>query len=255
MNPTADNRFENFFVDDKYITLKNYLYNYLLRKYAVEKALANEKRDMILEVGCGISPTACAENHMVYSDLSFLALQTLKRNTGKGMYVVADGMNLPFRPGSFSHAISSEVLEHLEDDRKALAEIAVVMKPAGVLVITFPHRKLYFAYDDRFVKHFRRYELAEMECRLREAGLHPVSVRKVLGPLEKITMCTAIFIFSVVQRFHEGNGQNVKKRQPVIFSALFKWINRLYAGLAWLDASIMPRALSTVLLVKSVKKQ
>jgi SAM-dependent methyltransferase len=254
MNLTADNRFENFFADDKYITLKNYLYNYLLRKYAVEKSLADEKPDMILELGCGISPTAHAENHIVYSDLSFLALQTLKQNFGKGMYVVADGMKLPFRPGCFSHVISSEVLEHLEDDRKALAEIVVVMKPGGVFVITFPHRKLYFAYDDRFVKHFRRYELAEMEDRLREAGLHPVSVRKVLGPLEKITMCMAIFFFSMVQRFHESNGQNVRKRHSAALSSLFKWINMLYAGLAWLDAGIMPRSLSTVLLVKSVKK-
>jgi ubiquinone/menaquinone biosynthesis C-methylase UbiE len=44
-------------------------------------------------------------------------------------YVVADAMNLPFEDHSFSHVISSEVLEHLKDDEKALMEIARVIKP------------------------------------------------------------------------------------------------------------------------------
>ncbi len=254
MNPSQDNRFQDFFVDDKYIILKNYLYNYLLRKCAVEKVLRHEKREMILEVGSGISPIVTTDDRSVYSDLSMLALKTMKRNLGKGMYVVADIMNLPFRTESFSHVVSSEVLEHVEDDRKALAEIARVTAASGVLIITFPHRRFYFACDDRYVKHFRRYELAEMEDLLKEAGLYPVLVRKVLGPLEKITMCIAIFIFPLIHRSHKNGVENTRwPGTAVIFSFLFKWLNRLYAVFARLDAIIMPRALSTVLLIKAVK--
>ena len=224
MNPAQDNRFQDFFVDDKYIILKNFLYNYLLRKCAIEKVLQNEIREMILEVGSGISPVVNTDDHIVYSDLSILALQTMKRNLVKGMYVTADIINLPFRTGSFSHVVSSEVLEHVEDDRKALAEIARVTKALGIFIVTFPHRRFYFACDDRFVRHFRRYELAEMENHLKEAGLHPVLVRKVLGPLEKITMCMAIFIFSMIHRFHKSGGENTQRsRTSVIFSFLFKW--------------------------------
>jgi SAM-dependent methyltransferase len=255
MNPTHDNRFQDFFTDDKYIVLKNYLYNYLLRKCAIEKVLRNEKQEMILEVGSGISPMVNADDHVVYSDLSILAIQTMKINIGKGHYVVADIMNLPFRTESFSHVVSSEVLEHVLDDRTALAEIARVTKASGVLIITFPHRRFYFTCDDRFVRHFRRYELAEMENHLKEAGLYPLLVRKVLGPLEKISMCMAIFIFPMIHRFHKGGGASAQlSRKMVIFSSLFKWLNRFYAFFAWLDAIIMPRALSTVLLIKAVKK-
>jgi len=39
-----------------------------------------------------------------------------------------------------------------------------------------------------------------------------------------------------------------------VFTFIFKWLNRLYASFAWLDASVMPRALSSVLLIKAVKK-
>ena len=36
--------------------------------------------------------------------------------------------------------------------------------------------------------------------------------------------------------------------------SLFEWINRLYAGVAWTDALIVPRALSAVLLIKAVRR-
>jgi len=40
---------------------------------------------------------------------------------------------------------------------------------------------------DRFVNHFRRYELGEMKANLKNAGLETLEVQKLLGPLEKIT--------------------------------------------------------------------
>ncbi len=76
MNPSQNNRFQDFFVDEKYIVLKNFLYNYQLRRHAVQKALRHEKHDMILEVGSVVSPVVRPDSDVVYSDVSFLALQT-----------------------------------------------------------------------------------------------------------------------------------------------------------------------------------
>jgi len=180
----------------------------------------------------------------------------LKQINGKGQDVVADAMTLPFEADSFSHVISSEVLEHLEDDRKSLREIARVTKHDGILIVTFPHRHFYFAHDDRFVHHYRRYEISEMISRLEDAGFYPVYVRKVLGPLEKLTMLPVTVCASVLQNLNQK--RRLKKTQaplPDILINLFKWFNRFYAGLAWADAVIMPRALSTVLLIKAKKKR
>ena len=254
MTASRDNRFQDFFEDVKYVTLKNYLYNYLLRKRAVEKAMKNEEKEVVLEIGSGISPVLASWERIVYSDLSFSALRTLRRLLGNGYYVVADGMNLPFKAHAFSHVISSEVLEHLTDDHKALREIACVTKPGGSLVVTFPHRRLYFANDDRFVNHYRRYELHEMAARLKEVGLCPVFVCKVLGPLEKITMIIVTGCVAILQRV-EGKEETHLQRSklPDVVIKLFKWTNRIYAVLARIDAGVMPRALSTVLLIKAVK--
>jgi ubiquinone/menaquinone biosynthesis C-methylase UbiE len=86
-------------------------------------------------VGSGISPVMMKSRDIIYSDLSFEAMQLFKHSFGKGYYVVADAISLPFKSETFSHDISSEVLEHLQDDRQAVKEIARVMKPSGNFIL------------------------------------------------------------------------------------------------------------------------
>lgn len=50
----------------------------------------------------------------------------------------ASAYDLPFGDGAFDCVIISEVLEHLHDDRAALAEISRVLKPGGVLAVSVP---------------------------------------------------------------------------------------------------------------------
>lgn len=214
-----------------------------------------QKRDLILEVGSGLSPMMDDSERIVYPELSFPALRTLKRRQGRGYFVVADATHLPFKACSFSQVISSEVLEHLPEDRPALREIASVMKPGGSLILTFPHRRYYFAGDDHFVNHFRRYELAEMKANLDEAGLKAVEILKVLGPLEKITMLTIISLISVFGRFWKGKRNCWQEVSSSVFVVtVFQWLSRLYSAPVWLDACLSPRCLSSVLLVRAVRR-
>lgn len=255
MTQGSDNRFDDFYADENYLSLKNYLYNYLLRKRAVEKAMEGEAKDLVLEIGSGISPVFTSWERVVYSDLSAAALEKLKKIHGQGQYVVADAENLPFANESFSQVIASEVLEHLEDDRLSLREISRVTRPGGTLIVTFPHRHFYFARDDRFVHHYRRYELAEMKALLEEAGFFPVLTRKVLGPLEKLTMLAATGCAELMHKLRYNAGADKKTTSlPDFFVSIFKTLNCFYAGLAALDAFLMPVFLSTVLLIKAKKR-
>lgn len=61
--------------------------------------------------------------------------------------VVADATRLPFRDGSFPTLLASEVLEHLEDDRAALAELRRVGTTDGTLGLTVPHARYPAAWD------------------------------------------------------------------------------------------------------------
>ncbi|MBW2664112.1 MAG: hypothetical protein JRD93_19580, partial [Deltaproteobacteria bacterium] len=110
--------------------------------------------------------------------------------------------------------------------------------------------------DDRFVNHFRRYELSEMKDRLKEAGFRPINIHKVLGPLEKITMSFVVYCFSLIQRIKNDKitKTNTTSGLMNIFGQFFKWPNRFYMLPVWIDAKVMPRSLSAVLLIKAEKK-
>jgi SAM-dependent methyltransferase len=256
VNPSTVNRFEDFFADNAYVLLKNHLYNYLLRRRAVRKQIQSEMGGLILEVGSGLSPMMEASDRIVYSEISFPALRTLKKRQGRGCFVVADAACLPFKAGSFSQVICSEVLEHLPEDRPALREIESVMKPRGSLILTFPHRHAYFAGDDRFVNHFRRYELSDMKDKLYETGLKVIEIQKILGPLEKITMLSVISLIILFDRFRKGKRDDKRGQGGATecLITLFGWLNRLYCMPVWLDARLMPRCLSSVLLIRALKE-
>jgi len=243
-----NNRFEDFFEADEYVTLKNDLFNYRLRKSAVRRAVKKHGGGLTLEIGSGISPMSPDADRTVFLDYSRAALRILRRNQGRGMYVAADCMNLPFRTHAFSQAICSEVLEHLEDDQSALKELAGVLKPAGRLVITFPHRKFYFAMDDRLVGHRRRYEWSEMKSGLAAAGFRPVRTEKVLGPLEKLTMILIVSAFIVYRKAKRGNHSWSGRPGPFL-AFTFKCLNILLTPLVRFEALVTPRRLATVLLM------
>lgn len=254
MSQESENRFDDFFQEPVYLSLKNHLYNYQVRKRAVRERLRRQDEGMTLEVGSGISPISPATERTVYTELSFSALRFLKKQQGAGHYVVADATSLPFKESAFQNVVCSEVLEHIEDDLGAVAEMVIVLKAGGRLIVTFPHRRDFFALDDRFVGHHRRYDLQEMLGILEKSGLRNLSVGKVLGPLEKITMWSAVALlnmFSFAGQSSTATGSRLCPPSGLV--KIFEVLNRLYAGLAQLDARVVPKRLAMVLVAVAEK--
>lgn len=252
MSNLADNRFARFFSESHYLDWKNHLYNYRLRKRAIVKNLGSARPERILEVGSGISPVVTCFDGTVYTDVSARALQSFKHDLPQGIFVVADGSHLPFRPGVFSHVVCSEVLEHVKNDQLVVLEMARLLKRSGgSLLLTVPHRKRYFASDDRFVGHLRRYELTEITRLLECGGLRLLKVKKVLGLLEKVTMLVAVWVYALFQKrggaWDEASPQMGLGLKLLVL--LFRWGNQIYMIFAWLDARIVPLAFSTVILI------
>lgn len=76
-----------------------------------------------------------------------------------------------------------EVLEHIEDDRAALADWVRFIRPGGHLVLSVPAFRKRFGPMDEHAGHFRRYERDELVARLHEAGLADVTVTAYAWPL------------------------------------------------------------------------
>jgi SAM-dependent methyltransferase len=88
---------------------------------------------------------------------------------------------MPFDAASFDRIWCSHVLEHVPDDRKAMREIARVLKPGGVAIIQVPlwgevtREEVLATPEERVMQYFqedhvRRYG-ADIRARLEEAGL------------------------------------------------------------------------------------
>ena len=70
-----------------------------------------------------------------------------------GGVVNGDALALPMPDGVFDAVIASEVLEHVWDDRGALAELVRVLRPGGRLAVTVPTRwpeRVCWALDHRY---------------------------------------------------------------------------------------------------------
>jgi SAM-dependent methyltransferase len=62
------------------------------------------------------------------------------RRLGRQVLVCGAGEHLPFRDATFDLVLSNEVIEHVQDDREAVAEMARVTRPGGHVVIFCPNR-------------------------------------------------------------------------------------------------------------------
>jgi SAM-dependent methyltransferase len=94
----------------------------------------------------------------------------------------ADVCELPLKDESVDAVVSANLLEHVADDRRALREIARVLKPGRPAALVVPAGPGTFDYYDRFLGHERRYARAELADKCRAAGLEPREVHH-LGSL------------------------------------------------------------------------
>lgn len=109
--------------------------------------------DRVLDMGCGrgfylkftreLYPTA----DVVGVELDRPLLDTARDHVPGVRVVNGNVYRLPFADGAFTRILFTEVIEHIPDDRAALAELARVLAPGGRLAITTPNAAYPLAWD------------------------------------------------------------------------------------------------------------
>ena len=84
----------------------------------------------------------------------------------------ADLCDLPFESGSYDLVTALDVLEHIEDDRGALAELVRVCRPGGRLLLTVPSFPSLWSDHDIVNHHVRRYHPRDFRELVSETGLN-----------------------------------------------------------------------------------
>ena len=153
--------------------------------------------ERVLDMGCGAGRHAFAllrrgakvvaldlsEPDLRAVDVMFRAMEA-EGEAPKGataLAVCGNAYVLPFADNSFDKIIASEVLEHLPEDSRAMAELARVLRPGGVIAVTVPRwgpEILCWALSDAYHEveggHVRIYRGDQLRERLTIAGLQPV---------------------------------------------------------------------------------
>jgi len=86
---------------------------------------------------------------------------------------VADAALLPLPNSCIDLAISMEVLQHLDNAAIGLDEVARVLSPNGLLIVSFP-----FTYAECDVVDFHRWTLKGMEYELKARGFEVLLARR-----------------------------------------------------------------------------
>ena len=145
--------------------------------------------DRLLDLGCGAgrhAAEACRRGATVVAlDMSAPDLKEARDRLAdvdperaRSLAVQGDALRLPFADGSFDRIIAAEVLEHIPDDAGAMAELARVLRPGGLVAVTVPRwgpEKVCWALSDAYHEveggHVRIYRKSELRSRLERVGL------------------------------------------------------------------------------------
>jgi SAM-dependent methyltransferase len=119
-----------------------------------------KRRLQVCELGCGTGGNlaALADRHEVVGvECSTAALEFARRRLGDRVVrgSLPDDVCLPH--ASFDVVLLTDVLEHIEDDRRSAAVALRLLRPGGIVVATVPAYQWLYSPRDAHHQHYRRY--------------------------------------------------------------------------------------------------
>jgi SAM-dependent methyltransferase len=158
-----------------------------LRYDVVSRAIERLQPRRVLEIGCGQGAFGArlagrVDYLGVEPDESSYAVAAARIEPRGGK--VINGSHEAVPPGSTFDAVCAfEVLEHIDDDKGALAAWVPFLRPGGHLILSVPAFQDRFGSMDTHAGHFRRYSPDELRDRLTEAGLVVEEITVYAWPL------------------------------------------------------------------------
>jgi SAM-dependent methyltransferase len=168
----------------------------------------------VLEIGSGtgnLTRRLVPRDAYVASDVNPIYLQTLRGLTADRPYLdvtltdVTRPESFPSVPGGFDTAVCLNVVEHVEDDVAALANLRRALAPAGRAIVLVPRGPELFGTLDQILGHRRRYT----EASLRRAALDAGFEVKELLPFNRVGTPAWWLNGKILRRRHFGLAQIV----------------------------------------------
>ena len=122
--------------------------------------------------------------------------------------VCASAKKAGLKLGSIPAIGAFDVIEHIEDDLEFLRHIHDLLEPGGMLYLSVPAYNFLWSNADISAGHYRRYNLQDMNRKLREAGL-----TQVFGTYFFRILPLGVFLFRTLPfRMGARNGRTSPKQ-------------------------------------------
>ncbi|MCR9219915.1 MAG: methyltransferase domain-containing protein [Alphaproteobacteria bacterium] len=146
------------------------------RLFARELARAGVAKDAaMLDVGTSTGTNLRMLRDAGYHDVTGLDMsdEAIRYCRDKGLGDVRKGdiCAMPFPDARFDAVLATDIVEHVDDDAAALAEIRRVLKPGGLALLTVPAFEQLWGAQDDLSHHKRRYRLPRFCALVEETGL------------------------------------------------------------------------------------
>ncbi len=144
----------------------NVIYQRHLVAYNTAKDLVHGK---VLEVGCGegygVDILAPYANEYIAIDKFQTNLDDYINKHPNVQFEQMSVPPLPFPDNHFDSLVTFQVIEHIEDDEEMIKEMARVLKPGGIMVMTTPNIKMSLTRNPWHVREYTVQELAAINQR------------------------------------------------------------------------------------------
>lgn len=214
--------------------------NRLFKRIVLEQ-MNRGGRTRLLEIGCG---TGEFIRHIVDTDgmditgseVYLKGLVYAKRKLPDVEFIQLD-VTQGTIDTQFDMIVAFDVIEHIDDDIAALANMHQMLTPGGTLVISVPQHQFLWSRLDDIVRHKRRYSSKELQQKLQAQGFivnRRTSFVFVLFPLMLVSRL-------LDKRGGHSDTDNAALDKRVTFSP---WLNTALDGLMRIDEALIRLGLS-----------
>lgn len=159
------------------------------------------KTKKIIEIGAGTGFVAKGLQEAGYNiSVGEMHLSGLRYAKEKGLdsCYQFDLFDPPFEE-EFDSVGLFDVLEHLDDDVRALAQISKMVKPEGLIFITVPAHQWLWNRDDKIASHKRRYSKKTLTDAVKQSGLEVIRAKYFF-----IFILPLLYIRRLLNKDHDG---------------------------------------------------
>ncbi|MCK6580266.1 MAG: methyltransferase domain-containing protein [Anaerolineae bacterium] len=149
----------------------------------------------VMEIGCGTGFVLQGIRHLLPdaalygSDLYVEGLRFAAQRVPSAVLLQMDALHIPY-DSAFDLIGAFDVIEHIEDDAAALAQMYRALKPGGGLLISVPQHRALWSIVDEVSYHKRRYERGELLRRVEAAGFRVIRTTSFVSLLLPLMLLT-----------------------------------------------------------------